>query len=208
MANADAPFGLRPVRHRNGAHYNGAANPYYVPSTYATDLFIGDPVIVTGTANTSRVALNDGDHGTQFPAGSLPEVNRATAGAGNDITGVIVGFGASPSDGLEKQYGPASTERVVWVADDPDLMFEAQEDSDGGALSETDVGQNIDLVAGSGDTTYGMSGWELDSSTAATGSTLQCRIERLANRGDNEVGTNAKWLVSILQHSMRNKTGV
>lgn len=45
MANIDAPFGLRPIRHKSGAPYNGAVNPYYVASTYATALFIGDPVI-------------------------------------------------------------------------------------------------------------------------------------------------------------------
>ena len=45
MANTDSPFGLRPIRHRNGAAYNGAANPYYINSTYATALFIGDPVV-------------------------------------------------------------------------------------------------------------------------------------------------------------------
>jgi len=54
MANTDAPFGLRPIRHRNGAPYNGAFNHYYVASSYATALFVGDPVVKTGTSNTDR----------------------------------------------------------------------------------------------------------------------------------------------------------
>jgi len=35
--------------------FNGAVNPYYIPAGYGTALFIGDPVIITGTANTAEV---------------------------------------------------------------------------------------------------------------------------------------------------------
>lgn len=203
MANSDASFGLRPVRHRNGAPYNGAANPYYVPSSYATALFIGDPVKTTGTSNTAEVSAPGAGN---FPAGSLPEINRA--GATGDITGVIVGFAADATS-LENQYNPASTERIVFVADDPELMFEVQEDSDTSTLAATSVGLNANVIfTNAGSTTSGQSGAELDSSTAATTATLQLRLERLANRADNEVGANAKWLVSILQHSALNSTGV
>lgn len=208
MANADTPRGLQPKRHRNGAHYNGAANPYYVPSSDANDMFIGDPVIVTGTANTGAVVTKDGDFGQAYVAGTMPEVQLATAGAGNDITGAIVAVEPSPDDGLSNTYRKASTEAVLWVADDPDLVFEVQEDSDTSDLAATDVGRNVNLVSGTGSTITGRSGWELDSSSAGTGSTIQMRLERLVNRADNEIGTNAKWEASILQHSMRNKTGV
>ena len=44
MANTDAAFGLRPVRHLNGNPYNGAYNEYPIPSGYSTDLLPGDPV--------------------------------------------------------------------------------------------------------------------------------------------------------------------
>ena len=205
MANVDAAFGLRPIRHRNGAPYNGAANPYYKPASYGTAMFVGDPAIVTGTSNTANVerpGLGD------FIPGTLPEVNVATAGATNDITGIVIGFGANP-DALERAYSPASTEDIVWLADDPDLVFEVQEDSVGGALAATDVAQNADLAAGAGGSTVtNFSSWELDSNTANTTNTLQVRIERLVSRADNEIGNQAKWEVSILQHSMRNKTGV
>lgn len=208
MANSDAPRGLSPKRHRNGAPYNGAANMYYVPSSDTNDMFIGDPVVVTGTANTTAVTKNDGDFGEAFQPGTLPAVQLATAGAGNDITGPIVAVGASPDNGLDSTYRPASQAQIVWVADDPDLVFEAQEDSDTSDLAATDVANNVDLVAGTGSTITGQSAWEIDSTTAGTGSTKQLRLERLANKVDNEIGTNAKWEVSILQHSMRNSTGV
>ena len=183
MANADTPFGLKPVRHKGGAHYNGAANPYYVPSTYATDLFVGDPVIVTGTANTAQVKRVGGD----FEIGTLPEINKATAGSTNRISGVIVGFMPVTSD--TPVYGAASTERIALVADDPDLIFEAQADD---ALAVTGVGANANLVfTSSGSTITGISGVEVDSSTSAVGATLQVRVLRFANRSDNEANLAA-----------------
>lgn len=202
MANVDAAFGLRPVSHRNGAPYNGAANAYYKPSTYATAMFVGDPALITGTSNTAEVTFPG--LGSHIP-GTLPEINVAADTGG--ITGIVVGFGADPN-ALERAYSPASTEAIVWLADDPDLMFEVQEDSVGGALAATDVGQNSNLVAGTGSTVTNLSAWEIDSSDANTTATLQIRIERLVNRSDNEIGTNAKWLVSIVVHTMRTALGV
>ena len=204
MANVDAPLGMRPIRHRNGAPYNGAANPYLVPSSDATALFIGDPVVVTGTANTAQVEAPG--VGT-FKAGELPTVIIATAGGTtNAITGCVVAFGANPSN-LENQYRLASTDRIVWVADDPDLVFEMQEDSVGGALAETAVGSNVQLIAGTGSTITGLSGWEIDSNTTATTATHQLRLERLVRREDNEVGNQANWEVSINFHTMTRTLG-
>ena len=195
MANVDAPFGLKPIRHRNGASYNGAANKYYVPSTYATALFIGDPVIKTATSNTSDV-----DGGNQ--PGTLPEINKATAGDGNAITGVVVGFGPNRDD-LSKQYNPASTERVVLVADDPDLVFDIRDDG-AAALAETSVGLNAVLIfTESGSTTTGLSGVELDTSSdaPAADASNQLTIQRLSDKPDNAVGVNAVWEVKINNHT-------
>lgn len=199
MANADSPFGLVPVAHRNGAPYNGAATPYYVPSTYATALFVGDPVVVTGTSNTSEIE--------GFIPGSLAEVNRAAAAGGNYITGAIVSVGRNP-DNLSKTYSPASTEAIVWVADDPDLLFEIQEDGDTTPLAATSVSANADLIyTHAGSTVTGRSGAELDSSTVNTTATLQLRILRILNRQDNAIGEFGKWLVSINLHTQRRALG-
>ena len=200
MANSDTPKGLVPVRHKNGQPYNGAYNVYYVPSTYATALYIGDPVVITGTSNTSDYKGN--------PAGSLPEINKATAAGGNYISGVIVGFEPLDTD-LSKAYNPASTERLVRVADDPDLVFEIQEDSGGTALAATSVGLNADLVyTHSGSTYTSQSGAELDRSTATTTNTLQLKILGLSNRIDNAIGDSAIWDVMINLHTQRYLTGL
>lgn len=180
MPNSNAAQGLRPVRYRNGAPWTGAARTYHVPVGNATALFIGDPVVITGTGD---------------PAGH-PDAGIATAAGAGRITGVIVGFRpTAPFSPLK--HLPAGTEGYIIVADDPALLFEAQEDSVGGALAVTNIGQNIDLIAGAGNTGTGTSGWQLDSSTAATTATLQCRLVELQHTADNEIGANAKWLVAI-----------
>ena len=200
MANNDTPLGLIPIKDKNGAPYNGAVNEYYIPSTYATALFVGDPVIITGTSNTTEYLSN--------PPGTLPEINKATAAGGNYISGVIVGFNFLADD-LTKTYNAASTERIAYVADDPDLVFEIQEDSGGTALAATSVGLNADLVyTHSGSTTSGKSGAELDRSTANTTNTLQLKILRLINRVDNVIGDSAKWEVMINLHTQRYLTGI
>lgn len=198
MPNVDAPFGLRPIRHRNGAAYNGAANWYYVPSTYATALFVGDAVVKTGTANTAEVNLPA--VGTSA-AGTLPEVNKVTVGDGNAITGVIVGFSPDP-DTPSNGYNPASTARGVLVCDDPDVVFEIQAD---GSLAATSIGLNAVLIeTHSGDTTTGLSGMELDttSDTPAADASNQLTIQRIVNRVDNDIASaNVNVEVKINNHT-------
>lgn len=193
MANTNAPTGLRPVRYRSGAPYNGACNTYSVPASDGTALFVGDPVIIAGSAD----------------ANGVPTITRATAAGGAYISGVVVGFEPLRTD-LSVISRVASTLRNVFVADDPSLIYEIQEDAIGGALAVTDVGLNVDLIATqAGSTTTGKSGWSADTSTKATTNTLQLRIEGFVQREDNEVGVaNAKILVSINLHQSRNLTGV
>jgi hypothetical protein len=186
MANVDSAFGLRPVRYIGGAPYNGAANAYAALDTYDTDLFIGDPVVVTG--NTS---------------GKLAVVQRAAAGATNQITGVVVGFEPTPGI-VSTGYGAASTARTVLVADDPALLFEIQEDSAGNAVEAAEMNLNANLVAGTGSTYFKKSGFELDSDGAAADATFQLTIKGVADREDNDFPlANAKLLVTINIHTNR-----
>lgn len=198
MANANTPAGLTPLK--NSPFVEIPKNYYYIPSTYATALFIGDPVIKTGTSNTANV-LSDG---RKFAAGSLPEINKATAGDTNKITGVIVGFLANPSN-LTLNYNTASTERVAIVADSPLQEFMIQEETAGTALAATSVGLNANVVfAESGSTATGLSGVELDTSTPATDATFQLKILRLLDAPENAIGQHAKWRVKINNHTEAN----
>lgn len=197
MPNTDNPFGLRPVRHRSGAPYNGACRPYYLQSDYATAMFIGDPVVITGAVNTAAVSAPGA--GT-FPIGALQSVNKATVNTGA-ITGVIVGF-CKRAD--QPQYNPASTECVVLVADDPDLEFEIQADS---TFTPASVGLNAALIyTTAGSTITGRSGAELDTGTTTapgTSAGLQLKVKGFVNREDNDMAAaNSKLLVQINVHTL------
>ena len=185
MANADAPKGLMPVRHLSGAVYNGATNKYFVPSTDSTAIYVGGLVKFGGTADANGVASVTGNVST-----------------GDAVVGVVVAVIPVTADSTT--YREASVDRYVLVADNPDLLFEVQEDSVGGALAATAVGNVADLTGfTSGSTSTGKSSIEIDSNTAtASGDgTEDVLIVGLAQSMDNEIGTNANWLVRLNNHA-------
>lgn len=192
MANGNAPRGLVPLRQKNGAPYNGSATRYYVGTGDANNIFVGDPVYVSGSGD----------------AAGVPGVVLATAGATNYITGVVVGVESLTPTQNQLNYRPASQAAYLLVCDDPNVVFAIQEDSAGGALAVTAIGENIDLIAGTGSTYTGASGWMIDSSTHATGATLQMRILGIELSPDNAIGNYAKWLVYTNLQSQRTTTGV
>ena len=199
MANADTPKGLVPVRNRNGSPYNGEANPYIKVSGYNQAMFIGDPVLkFTDGSNTAEVTAPD--LGT-FPIGTLPEARLAPVTDNTKITGVVIGFGANPND-LSKVYSPANTEAVMWICDDPDVVFEIQAD---GIVLTTYIGLNAQMITThGGDTNTGLSGYELDisSDVPTAEASNQLLIQRLVNSPDNDTElTHVKVEVLINQHS-------
>lgn len=189
MANQDRPSGLKPVRHLNGAPYNGQVNRYCFLAADGTATFVGDLVKLSGSAHT------DG----------TPSI--AQAAAGDAAVGVLVGLEPDPTN-LGLKHRTASTLRYAYVADDPSLIFEIQEDSAGGALTVAEVGLCTNVIVAAGNTTTGASGMELDSSDTATDTAGQLRILRLVPREDNAIGDNAKWEVQIAEHSLNGGTAV
>ena len=199
MANPNNARGLIPVQHISGAPYSGPGNLYHVPAGYAVALYLGLPLVATGASD----------------ANAIPTVQVATAAGGAYTIGPMMGIadGGEPTTGITRDmvvYHPASTLQYIHVADDPDLIFEIQEDSVGGSIAMATAGtKNADFIAGAGSTTTGYSGWMLDSSTINTTATLQMRLLRGVHRADNEMASaNAKWLVKINLHSLRNATGI
>src|SRR5665213_2181532 len=161
MANANAPRGIIPYAHQSGAPYNSAVRTYYVPVGNATALYIGDPL--TTITNSS-----DGN--------GVPAVGIATAGGGTPILGAFMGRSNNAGQSVitllqsDHVYLPVSTAAYVYVCDDPDLLYWVQEH---GAMVSGASGRNADLVAGTGSTASGYSGWQLASSTLLTTNTLQ-----------------------------------
>ncbi len=193
MANANRPTGLSPVNMITGAPYNGQARQYSIAAAYNVALYIGDPVISSGTANAAGVA------------------GVALAAATGPIRGVIVGLSDQPFSTAATgtvnpniTYRPAAAQTTDWyalVVDDPNVVFEVQEIGTGTPLAATDVGLNVNLSLGTGNG-Y-VSGWLLGNTTEDVTATLQCRLLGLAQRQDNAFGAYAKWLVLINAHELR-----
>lgn len=196
MPNPDAPFGFRPMRYRSGAPYNGAVNPYYIGTGDGTALFLGDPVRFAADSN----AAFEGD-GRHQP-GSLPVCTRATAAATNPTVGVVCGVEWLHRDSLI--YRPASTEAIIYVADDPELVFWVQDDG-GGTPASTNVGLNADIVyTHAGDVAYGRSRTEINGATWATGQTLQTHIIGVARLPNNSPAEDfCIWEVTLNTHQFK-----
>ena len=182
MANSDTATGLSPVQYLNGAPYNGQTNTYQIAAAEASgNIHVGDAVSLAGGLDaTGRYQL-------------------VTKGAINGVfVGVITAVEMETADSLP--YRAALTLRNVHVADDPNIVFEIQEDGDTTPIAVANGTKNASLILGTGSTTTGLSGWEIDSTTVAATATLDLLLLRLADRPDNEVGAYAKWLVRLNNH--------
>ncbi|MEM7283308.1 MAG: hypothetical protein AAF438_16955 [Pseudomonadota bacterium] len=182
MANSDAPRGLMPARYVSGGYYDGAVNKYFVPASDGNAIYKGGLVKFAGDAD----------------ADGIPTVTGNVA-TGDAVVGVVVAV--EPVDRSSTIYREASTDRYVMVADSPDILFECQED---GAMTSAEVGNVADLTGfTAGNATTGLSSMEISSATAtaAGDGTEDVLIVRLAQREDNEIGTNANWLVRLNNHA-------
>jgi hypothetical protein len=194
MANANVPRGLIPYCDVFGRKYNGSFNVYYVPSSYATALYVGDPVDIISGSNDAL---------------GTPAVQLASSGS--PILGVMVGIVNGGDMGSmvavtrdQAVYHPASTAQYIAVADDTSLLFAIQDDASTQARAPNLwAGRNANLVSGTGSTVTGYSGWQLQASSVATTNTLDLKIMRPLQQADNTIGTsantnmNAKWLVKL-----------
>ena len=199
MANADRPFGLRPVRHLDGSPWNGVVSTYYVPATDNTAIYVGDPVKSGGTAGAAGTIV----YGQNVEG--MPTVT--VAAAGDTLRGVVIGFSPLQSN-LETLHRAASTARLAYVIDSPDVVFEVQSDEGGAALALIDVGENADILYTAGNAITGRSAVELDSSDHKT-ATAQLRILGFVQRVDNEAGANyGKVLVVINEHEFKSTSGL
>ena len=195
MANIDAAFGLRPIA-KVGSAPGGTTGTtkYSIADNQSTAIFTGDPV--------------------KYKSDGTVEV----ATAGDASCGVFMGcFYTDPTTSKPtfKSHFPASLspgDAIAFVADDPDQLFVAQQDSDTSSLSAANINENANLVFGSGSTTTGLSGVEIDSSSATTTATLQVRIVAGYETPSNTIstaaaGNNSVFVVKINNHQLGSSTG-
>lgn len=214
MANTNAPFGLKPVKHLDGSPWNSAVNLYLIDSTDTAAYYIGDAV-----KSASGVA---GDTTTGAPAVTLYGTRNAASTSGA-MRGVIVGIGSSVStpggsspqafdpENLNILYIPATKTKdyYVWVVDDPSVIFEAQVDS----LASSPYNQNVPLfVANAPTAPQNQSASYAQGSAVATTQALPLKLFGAPWRADNDLSgaaTYAKVYVKINQHELAdNRAGV
>ena len=183
MANPNSPYGFKVVRHMSGNAPR--ANKYTITSGLAENIFTGDLCVLTA----------DG------------VITPHTAGEVNNI-GVFAGVSYTASDGeyIYSKYWPSgtvATDIVAYVYDDPYTVFRIQS---AGTPAQTDVGSNADVVAGTGSTTTGQSGFDLNG-TMSNG-TATCKIIGLWEDPSNSFAQYAQLEVLINEHILKQTAGI
>jgi len=159
MSAISAPFGFRPSYHNSGEMRPKA---YTITSTYAANIFSGDPVKLTdngviqlGTSDGTRSGTTDGIALLGIFAGCQY----------NDASG-------KPSISPFWPSGATGTEIVAWVYDDPETLFDVQyTNPSSGTTVQTAVGEEFDWTVASpgGSTQTGLSNCQLTVIQATSG---------------------------------------
>ena len=191
MANIDAAFGMRPVA-KVGSAPGGTTGTtkYSIGDNQGTAIFTGDPVKYKNDG-TVEVATNS-----------------------DALVGVFMGcFYTDPTTKKPtfRNHFPASLspgDAIAFVADDPDQLFIAQQDSDSANIVAADLNLNANMIFGAGNTTTGNSGVEIDSSSKNTTATHQVRLIDFYDVPSNDATANNSILVvKINNHKMQGHTG-
>jgi hypothetical protein len=161
MSSTSAPFGFRPSFHNSGQIRPKA---YTIASTYAANIFSGDPVKLVD-AGTVQLGTSDG--------------TRSGTTDGISLLGTFAGCQFNDSSGKPtiSPYWPSgttATEIIAYVYDDPETLFNVQYSNPGtpGTTSmQTAVGEEMDWVVASpgGSTSTGLSNTQIGVIQATSG---------------------------------------
>lgn len=188
--------GFRPVKHLSGAPYNGQFNRYMISASDSQVTNVGDLVV-----------LSDNDALVDPNGGVYPAVERAASATSSAIVGAVVGFEPDYSNLNTGTVRAASTRRIVFVADAPDLIFAVPQDGTGGVVGAASVGLNCSLVIGSGASSAPYASTQMvDSSEVATTATDPVQIVGVVASPDNDVTSTsrpAELLVRINTHAFQ-----
>jgi len=181
MANVDKAFGMRPLGNLSASGSQKQFG-YEIADNQAGAIYQGD-----------LVTIYDG-YLVQFD----PSTHTAAVGVFNGCNYI------DPTTGKPtwKNYYPGSVnitqgKIIADVLDDPNQLFIIQND---GTSAAANYGKNADVVMGTGDTTTGVSGMELSTSTIANTAALNVKIVGLWDVPNNAVGEFAVVVVKINEH--------
>ena len=159
MSAISAPFGFRPSYHNSGQMRPKA---YTIASTYAANIFSGDPVKLTDNG-VIQLGTSDGTR-----SGTVDGISLLGIFAGcqyNDASG-------KPTISPFWPSGATGTEIVAWVYDDPETLFDVQyTNPSSGTTVQTAVGEECDWSVASpgGSTQTGLSNCQLTAIQATSG---------------------------------------
>jgi len=161
MSSTSAPFGFRASFHNSGQMRPKA---YAVASTYAANIFSGDPVKLTD-AGVIQLGTSDGTR-----SGTTDGITLLGIFAGcqyNDATG-------KPTISPFWPSGTTGTEIIAWVHDDPETLFDVQytnPGTPGTTTVQTAVGEECDWTVASpgGSTQTGLSNTQIGVIQATSG---------------------------------------
>ena len=183
MSSVSRLNGFRPVKTITGAPYNGGANVYFVPASDSSVIMVGDAVKLLGDARaaTGVATVTRCSAGTDIPVGVVVGILFSGVGDAQNVPPV--------TDLNTPVYRRASTDRYLLVADDPNIVYEAQYlgTSVAAATITANVGQNAQIDVTAGNTSSGASGMSV-STTLATTATLPLKIVGFPQRPDNIPG--------------------
>jgi len=159
MSSTSAPFGFRPSYHNSGQMRPKA---YVIASTYAANIFSGDPVKLTDNG-VVQLGTSDG--------------TRSGTVDGISLLGIFAGcqyLDASGKPTISPFWpsGTTGTEIVAWVYDDPETLFDVQYNNPSpGTTVQTAVGEECDWTVASpgGSTQTGLSNTYLTAIQATSG---------------------------------------
>jgi len=159
MSAISAPFGFRPSYHNSGQMRPKA---YTIASTYAANIFSGDPVKLTDNG-VVQLGTSDG--------------TRSGTVDGISLLGIFAGCQYNDANGKPTispfwPSGATGTEIVAWVYDDPETLFDVQyTNPSSGTTVQTAVGEECDWSVASpgGSTQTGLSNCQLTAIQATSG---------------------------------------
>ena len=186
MANASAPFGLRPSHTVSGAPFNGQTRLYRIPSTDTVAYSVGD-VITTAAGGDVKTGASDviifGTRGSTSTSGSPRGVIVGLASSAGSGGGQPVG-GDPDSLGLMIIPATKTKDYYVYVCDDKSMIYEAQTNT----IAATAFNKNTGLAVGAAPTaTSPNCKTIIDGASATTANTLPIKIIGAPERIDNDL---------------------
>jgi len=190
MANIDSPFGLIPVAHVGMTPNNGGQTQYSLADNQSTAIFTGDPVTYK---NDGTVEVADNTKALCGVFGGCFYTDPTTSKP-------------TWSPYFPATLSPGDAKGFIW--DNPMQTFIVQQDSDSVNLLAANLNENVNFVFGAGNTTTGISGVEIDSSSKATTATHQARLISFYDTpSNNTTANNSIFVIKINNHQLMGGTG-